>query len=298
MLSAIPPPPVPAPRRAPRRLDVGPVHERLRPVLEAGMTYTDIAVAAGIPRTTLYRILRPDVCTVSTSTQQLRSVPSTCGLGVSVQRPRGRRRHNATTAIARAQRRRANVFAAGGHFVNGRATNAATTQTSAGRRTPARHTGALHVAIRPVPLRRLPHRDERRPGSSQTCAAASPRRIARTVASRQSSTYCPDCVAKPDSSIVGMANRRCERRDPTCRWDACWSWATRHRVTAGPRPRTAASILRSMLAYYADQGASSASRWSRPSLRGRHASSIDLVAGERQRTTTALDERRVEFLAA
>jgi Helix-turn-helix domain of resolvase len=123
MLSAIPPPPVPVPRWAPRRLDVGPVRERLRALLEAGMTYTDIAVAAGIARTTLYRILRPDVRGVHIDT-------ATALGAIDVRAWRERAASSRTTApqrdkaITRAQRHRASVFAAGGHFVNGRATHA------------------------------------------------------------------------------------------------------------------------------------------------------------------------------
>jgi Helix-turn-helix domain of resolvase len=121
MLSAIPPPPVPVPRWAPRRLDVGPVRERLRALLEAGMTYTDIAVAAGIARTTPYRILRPDVRGVHIDT-------ATALGAIDVRAWRERAASSRTTApqrdkaITRAQRHRANVFAAGGHFVNGRVT--------------------------------------------------------------------------------------------------------------------------------------------------------------------------------
>jgi Helix-turn-helix domain of resolvase len=142
MLSAIPPASEPVPRRAPRRLDVGPVRERLRALLEAGMTSTDIAVAAGIGRTTLYRILRPDVRGVHVDT-------ATALDAVNVWAWRERAASSRTTApqrdkaITRAQRRHANVLAAGGHFINGRATNAPRRKRAPGEEpphgTPARY---------------------------------------------------------------------------------------------------------------------------------------------------------------
>jgi hypothetical protein len=201
-------------------------------------------------------------------------VPSTCGRGASVQHPRGRRRHNAT--------KRSLVHSGtmpSSWRLAGTSSMAAprTRHDANGRRAknPARHAGALHVAIRPVPLRRLPHRDERRPGSSQTCAAASPRRIARTVAPRQSSNYCYYRRHLPGLVDRGMANRRSERRDAKLPLGACWSWAT-----PALRQCQAAATLSSVdvevgAGVYPRSRSSSASRWS-PSLPWRHAASIDL----------------------
>ena len=142
MLSPMPSASQPIPGRAPRRLDIGPVRERLRALLEAGMTYTDIAVAAGIDRTTLYRILRPDVRGVH--------IDTATALGtINVRAWHERAASSRTTAqqrdeaITRAQRRHANVFAAGGHFINGRATNAPRRKRAPGEEpphgTPARY---------------------------------------------------------------------------------------------------------------------------------------------------------------
>ena len=49
-------------------VEVGPVREHLRALLDAGMSRTEVAVAAGVDRTTLSRVLRADVRRVHADT--------------------------------------------------------------------------------------------------------------------------------------------------------------------------------------------------------------------------------------
>lgn len=64
----VPPPPPPEPE--PKRLEVAPVAEHVRRLLAGGMSRTQLAVAAGIDRTTITRLLREDVCRVSVDTAE------------------------------------------------------------------------------------------------------------------------------------------------------------------------------------------------------------------------------------
>lgn len=53
---------------AARRVDVTPVRDHLRELLEGGRSMTSVAVDAGLDRTTLNRVLRPDVRRVAAAT--------------------------------------------------------------------------------------------------------------------------------------------------------------------------------------------------------------------------------------
>jgi hypothetical protein len=57
--------PFPSPLRT---SEVGPVREHLAGLLAAGMTRTEVAVAAGVDRSTINRLLRPDVRRVADAT--------------------------------------------------------------------------------------------------------------------------------------------------------------------------------------------------------------------------------------
>jgi hypothetical protein len=53
-----------------RKVDVVPAREHLRQLLATGRTMTSVAVDAGLDRTTLNRVLRPDVVRVRADTAQ------------------------------------------------------------------------------------------------------------------------------------------------------------------------------------------------------------------------------------
>jgi hypothetical protein len=112
------------------------VRQRLCALLDAGMTHTDIAVAAGIDRTTLYRVLRADVGGVHVDT-----AAALAAIDVEAWRERVAASSPTTAAerdgaIVRAQRRNAAVYAAGGHFVNGHATHAPRRKRAPGEEPP------------------------------------------------------------------------------------------------------------------------------------------------------------------
>jgi hypothetical protein len=60
----------PAPPAEPRTVDVAPVREHVEQLLAAGMSRKSIAVAAGIDRTTVNRLLRADVTRVHVDTAE------------------------------------------------------------------------------------------------------------------------------------------------------------------------------------------------------------------------------------
>ena len=64
---APPPPPEPEP---PKVVDVGPVADHVRRLLAGGMSRSEIAVAARFDRTTVGRVLRPDVRRVAAVTAE------------------------------------------------------------------------------------------------------------------------------------------------------------------------------------------------------------------------------------
>ncbi len=179
------------------------------------MTYTDIAVAAGIARTTLYRILRPDVRGVHIDT-------ATALGAIDVRAWRERAASSRTTApqrdeaITRAQRHRANVFAAGGDSVNGRANTGHETNERRAKnpRTAQRRVDWPSDRCRCDDCRTAMNAD--RAARKLRSGVASPDRPDRSAASLKN--YCHYRRHKLDPSIVGTANRRSERWTPSCRW--------------------------------------------------------------------------------